>query len=271
MKRFLTGICLLLTVSSLLCGCCCLSGDSLKLPFGAETTETKPAAESVNTESTETVTEPATESATESTTAPTEPTTQPTTAPTQPSGQFRSYLQEVTYVGAYIFKNPTYDATVVQPMPTGTYTMVAEKTDDEGNLWGKLKSGLGWICLTDIRNFDEPVAIGELDPDMKKAGGYAKVEIHDSDYAIPVVIQACEKLSDMHLYSCELAGAEMVTDELLLSHNGMSKDKVLVVFLEFPGDFSTYELQFSDSNGNFCRYRIATSGRNATLSVWPET
>ena len=29
----------------------------------------------------------------------------------------------------------------------GTYTIVEEALDDNGNLWGKLKSGLGWIPL----------------------------------------------------------------------------------------------------------------------------
>ena len=35
-------------------------------------------------------------------------------------------------------------------IPSGTYTIVEEATDEAGKLWGKLKSGVGWICVSDI-------------------------------------------------------------------------------------------------------------------------
>ena len=206
-------------------------------------------------------TEPATAPTTEPTTAP---ATEPTTAPTEPENK---NLQQVKAVGAYIFDEPSYDGGVVQPMPTGTYTIVSEKTDDEGNLWGKLKSGLGWICLTEIRDFDEPVAIGEPDPDMKKKGSYKEIVIHDSEYAFPVVIQACEKLTDVFLYSCELGDTDMVAAERLTGVDTLAKGKLLVVWLEFPGDFSTFQLDVTAKNGKVYSYQFMTSGRNGTLAV----
>ena len=224
-------------------------------------------------------TEPTTEPTTQPTTVPTtEPTTEPTTVPTTvpttepataPVEAEKENIQQVKAVGAYIFREPSYDGDVVQPMPRGTYTIVREKMDEEGNLWGELKSGLGWICLTDIRNFDQPVAIGELDPELKKKGDYQEIAIYDGTYAIPVAIQACEKLTDVFLYSCELRDGEMAPAERLTGMDTLAKGKVLVLWLEFPGDSTTFQLEVVDSRGNPCSYQIATSGRNATLSVWP--
>ena len=251
MKKQIIAIITLLAVSLSLFGC----GIIRRAP---EQPATEPATEPV----TEPVTEPATEPVTE-------PATEPTTVPTEPTQPEEENLQEVKAVGAYIFDEPSYDGGVVQPMPTGTYTIVKEQRDDEGNLWGKLKSGLGWICLTDIRNFDEPVAIGEPDPDMKKKGNYKEIVIHDSEYAFPVVIQACEKLTEVSLYSCELGDTDMEPTEWIGGVDTLAKGKLLVVWLEFPGDFSTFQLDVVDSSGNSHSYQMATSGRNGTLSVWP--
>ena len=47
-----------------------------------------------------------------------------------------------------IFDGPSYDYTYVQSVgQDGIYTIVEEAYDSEGNLWGKLKSGLGWVLL----------------------------------------------------------------------------------------------------------------------------
>lgn len=262
MKKYIVAILVVLMASLLLWGCC------IELPIeGPETPATDPSTEPATQPSTEPATEPSTEPTEAPTTEPTTaPTTEPTTAPTEPE---KKNLQEVPYVGAYIFKEPTYDADVVQPMPTGTYTITKEKMDDEGNLWGKLKSGLGWICLTDIRNFDAPLAIGELDPELKKSGNYTEYVISESEYAIPVVIQACRKLSIVDVYSCLLVTDKMAPDQLLESVGSMKKGETVVVWLEFPGDMSTFEIQALYGDGETCRYQVATSGRNATLSVRP--
>lgn len=50
-----------------------------------------------------------------------------------------------------IHNQPSYDSQIVQSIPVGTYTIVEERTDSDGNAWGKLKTGLGWICLTEMQ------------------------------------------------------------------------------------------------------------------------
>ena len=93
--------------------------------------------------------------------------------------------------------------------------------------------------------------------------------VHDSEYAIPVAIQACRKLDILDIYSCLLVTDKMAPDQLLQSVNSVKKGEIIVVWVEFPGDFSTYEIQALYGGGETCRYQVMTSGRNATLSVRP--
>lgn len=70
--------------------------------------------------------------------------------------------EEPTYSGAlpytvsvdndytWIYREPSYDGDYVDDLPIGTYTIVEEIYDKYDNLWGKLESGEGWICLSNI-------------------------------------------------------------------------------------------------------------------------
>lgn len=62
------------------------------------------------------------------------------------------YLVAVSTDTHNVYSEPTYSSAITQALPIGTYTIVEERTDQEGNLWGKLKSGVGWICLTEIQS-----------------------------------------------------------------------------------------------------------------------
>lgn len=80
--------------------------------------------------------------------APTEPATETPTAPapTEPA----SKVPYITQLPASfdIFNLPGYHYRYVQDVGlTGTYTIVEEQYDEFGNLWGKLKSGIGWVQL----------------------------------------------------------------------------------------------------------------------------
>ncbi len=69
-----------------------------------------------------------------------------------------SHFNEVPYLFSSgddfygIYKNPSFASDYVYDLPTGTYTIVEEKYDEHNNLWGKLKSGVGWICIKDSSN-----------------------------------------------------------------------------------------------------------------------
>lgn len=54
--------------------------------------------------------------------------------------------------GYKIYSEPSYNSTIVQDLPIGAFTIIEEIEDEYGNTWGKLKSGKGWICFSDIQN-----------------------------------------------------------------------------------------------------------------------
>lgn len=78
----------------------------------------------------------------------TEATTEPSQE-TQPAAKEVPYLFSAKNASYSIYSGPSYDSDFVEDLPAGTYTIVEEAYDENNNLWGKLKSGLGWICVED--------------------------------------------------------------------------------------------------------------------------
>lgn len=75
-------------------------------------------------------------------------------APTEQPGQteqptaFEPYLVRVRTNALDIYAEPSKDSNIVGLITsTGTYTIVAESTDSSGRLWGRLRSGAGYILL----------------------------------------------------------------------------------------------------------------------------
>ena len=130
-------------------------GDGFSL-FGLQ--ETTPA---TTPETTAATTAPVPETTAPPTTEATVPATVPTeTIPyvTRPpetvpqTAQSGSYLERIT-LGQSIYSGPGYSYSYVRGVEeTNNYTIVDEAYDMEGRLWGKLKSGVGWVDLTDIRS-----------------------------------------------------------------------------------------------------------------------
>ena len=88
-------------------------------------------------------------------TAPTAPTVATTVPPTTLPPE--SYTSETPYLLQIPGYFPIYDGPGYQ-YPTsrtigqlGTFTIEEEQLDSSGNLWGKLKSGLGWVDVTAVR------------------------------------------------------------------------------------------------------------------------
>ena len=121
-KRFVPVI-LLLVLTLILAGC------------AAETTEP-----TTIPPKTEAVTEPVTVPAETSVSEETQPA-----APVDKSGNELPYVQSIS-AGQSIYAGPHYDSGIAMVLgENGIFTIVEEAVDDEGNLWGKLKSGAGWI------------------------------------------------------------------------------------------------------------------------------
>ena len=75
---------------------------------------------------------------------PTEPVTE---APAIPS-EF-PYIIYVSDPNEPIYSGPGYGYSYEGTVEIATqYTIMEERYDNAGNLWGRLKSGAGWICLS---------------------------------------------------------------------------------------------------------------------------
>ncbi|HEL1585801.1 TPA: PASTA domain-containing protein [Streptococcus suis] len=71
-----------------------------------------------------------------------------TTSSSQVSSQ--TFTIEIERTGLSILQAPYLTATYVATIDPGTYTIV-ETTYNDGHSWGKLKSGQGWISLTEVQ------------------------------------------------------------------------------------------------------------------------
>ena len=79
---------------------------------------------------------------------PTQPPTKKPTAPPPTTKGFESYLVWLN-AGVRVHGKPNASSGVTHIIETSTnYTIVEEATDSSGNLWGKLKSGIGWVNLS---------------------------------------------------------------------------------------------------------------------------
>lgn len=240
MKKVTKLFALLLVLILLLCGC----------GVGQTTVPTEPQA-STPTEA-----------------LPTEPTeaepTDPQPEDTEPAGE----LFEVTREGHYVFEEPSFDSVWVQGLPVGVYTIVDRAQDDEGLHWGKLKSGMGWICLDEIQQAQQaalPVAVVEAYPDLLKGDRADSVALFQDEYCWKVAVFAYENVTDVKLGILDVFAEDPSVVEVLWERDSLNPERPVVLELVFPGDFTTYELTFLDASGEARIFRIMQSGRNGVI------
>ncbi|HEM3568513.1 PASTA domain-containing protein [Streptococcus suis] len=78
------------------------------------------------------------------------------------------FTVDIKKQGLVIRQEPSLSGEVVTNIEPGTYTIV-ETTQKEGHSWGRLKSGQGWISLTDLHNPVPQVDTKKLTTDQVKA------------------------------------------------------------------------------------------------------
>ena len=203
---------------------------------------------------------------------PTEPASEPeeTTEPQQ-----SAYLEAIRRADQSIFDGPSYDhkwAGTVEE--AGTYTIVEEKTDDEGNLWGRLKSGAGWVDLTDIRSFDPektPVSGNFADARLLASGDYEHCIADTSEYMVQLAFRFYTVVYDFSLTSLQLGDDGFEVEEAYFMLPEMTPERPLVADLVFPGAMGAYGISFKDAGGNMYHYVVSLSGRNGTVVLFPQT
>lgn len=214
--------------------------------------------------------------------------TTPPEAPTQPSGELPTTMPEETAIeddglpyqlkihraDQSIYEGPGYDYVFAGTVrERGTYTIVEEVLDYEGNLWGRLKSGAGWVDLTEIRSPEYASALisaNFADDNLILHADYHYCPGDISEYRIPIAIRAYGKLRNVELCAFDFVEDDFVMGKAFFTLAEMDAEMPLVAELAFPGDMSMYGIRFVDEYGNTHTYSISISGRNGSLVLAEE-
>ena len=262
MKR-LSACILTLLVLAMLTGCQVESPGWAKPEESSAPTVPETTAPAKTVQPTETVTP---------TDAPTQPSGEvPTTAPaeTAPEDSDLPYLLKIDRADQSIYEGPGYDYVFVGTVQErGTYTIVEEVWDYEGNLWGKLKSGAGWVDLTEIRSPEYANALisaNFADDNLILHGDYHYCPGDNSEYRVAIAIRAYGSLRNVELCAFDFLEDDFVMGQAFFTLSEMDEEMPLVAELAFPGDMSMYGIRFVDEDGVTHTYSISVSGRNGAL------
>lgn len=165
-----------------------------------------------------------------------------------------------------IFKGASYDDSYVQTIyEDGSYTIVEEK-NVEGRKWGKLKSGVGWIDLTNVQDeLASPSLIRMGVVDGKINGNYSEFKVDHSEHSKKLIFIPREEITDFHFLSMERDESGVGVGESYCTIDKITPDNPLVIHALFNGDFTTYGIVFEDSKGNRQNYLIYESGKNGAI------
>ena len=213
-----------------------------------------------------------------STEAPTEPATvPPMQAPTEAATEAETepaalpYLQKVSFADQSIYDGPGYDYVFAGTVrEAGTYTIVEEARDADDTLWGRLKSGAGWIDLTQVRQrLEAPEALSAnyADDLLLDSGNFHHCVADPSDFAVQIAFRAHEPLTEVTLFAMKFTETMELAEELYFLSR-LDPDRPLVANLGFPGDITSYAIRFTDSSGTVNCQCISISGRNGALELW---
>ena len=184
------------------------------------------------------------------------------------------YLLQIDRYDHPVYQGPGYDYgtgdTVRKP---GIYTIVEESIDYEGNLWGKLKSGIGWVDLTLIQSesYKNALISANYADENLVLHGACHHYSSGQEYAIPVAFRAYGKLREVTLFAYEFNADGLCPGTELFTLQEMTEELPLVADLAFPGDMTTYGIRFVDEAGESHVYSIFISGRNGALMLNEES
>ncbi len=195
------------------------------------------------------------------------PTTTPTaTEPTAPESEEIVPPADDTYTLSLpgyipIFDEPSYDGCFVRTIgEDGVYTIIEEHTDSEGYIWGKLKSGVGYISLSELEA-NLPIMAG-LGNEKMLQNPHHLVIVDDAGYMEYLVFEATQTITDVRLTMLLPEVGGYIEDSLLETLPEMQPGKSLIAGVVFYGDFTTYGLSFTDESGNQRHFAVYISGRN---------
>ena len=191
------------------------------------------------------------------TTAPTETVPPETTAPA-----FREYTHRIEDPETMIYAGPAFlSGAVALVEEAGVYTIVEESLDRDGNTWGKLKSGAGWICLT-----EPALAPIYADYAAESFNAFHAYWSDETDYITAIGFTPAEKLTDVRFGLLDWFETESwQMSEELYTIEEMDPDHAFLAQVVFWGDMTTYGISFTDADGEVRHFAVSISGKDGSL------
>ncbi len=181
------------------------------------------------------------------------------------------YTIKVSRTFSQIFEGAGYDYGYAGTMQSGTYTIVEEARDDEGNLWGKLRSGVGWVNIDDAaENAEQPLAAAYAEENLLDDVSYEEFSSDESESSTKLIFRSNEAITDVKFSLLEIGndGQYEVASELY-ALSELTSDDAFVASVAFYGDMTAYGVSFTDADGQARNYAASISGRNGSLT-WEE-
>ena len=191
------------------------------------------------------------------TTAPTETAPPETTAPA-----FREYTHRIEDPETMIYAGPAFlSGAVALVEEAGVYTIVEEALDADGNTWGRLKSGAGWICLT-----EPALAPIYADYAAESFNAYHAYWSDETDYITAIGFTPGEKLTNVRFGLLDWFETESwQMSEELYTIEEMDPDHAFLAQVVFWGDMTTYGISFTDADGAERHFAVSISGKDGRL------
>ena len=204
------------------------------------------------------------------TSAPTETTLPPVTEPviesTAPPETTAPAVQEYTHriedPETMLYAGPAFlSGAVAMVEEAGTYTIVEEALDSDGNTWGRLKSGAGWICLT-----EPPLAPIYADYAAESFNAYHAYWSDETDYITSIGFTPGEKLTNVRFGLLDWFETESwQMAEELYTMDEIDPDHAFLAQVVFWGDMTTYGISFTDADGAERHFAVSISGKDGSL------
>ena len=194
------------------------------------------------------------------------PVTEPvieTTAPVETTAPAaREYTHRIEDPETMIYAGPAFlSGAVAMVEEAGTYTIIEEAQDRDGNTWGKLKSGAGWICLT-----EHPLAPIYADYAEESFNAYHAYWSDETDYITSIGFTPAEKLTDVRFGLLDWFETESwQMAEELYTMDEIDPDHAFLAQVVFWGDMTTYGISFTDADGAARHYAVSISGKDGSL------
>lgn len=176
-----------------------------------------------------------------------------------------SYITVALTQGTPIYKGPGTGYDLAEYLSSGgKFTIVEERKDSHGNRWGKLKSGKGWVILSDTESTSPSgatVMASKISLSQVKSN-HKFYSVNNTEYSTVICMRIDKTVKNVQFSSALGYGEETIQHFTLSS---LSANVPLSVQIELH-DFTEMYLSF-DEGGTRRYFNIYISGRDGSCVV----